>query len=177
MLTFSLQILLGAGKDVRGGCSQTALSKRCRRKASEKSSGSLTHTTRHQQGGGQCFKVDLGFCFYSYILHHTVWREYTIGLSFSFLFLSIFFIILIILPVLVCHFLFRCYRFILSPLWCIFRHLWKQVLLIFPLPSFSVTVFFFLALHYLHFILLYLYLLFSTFKWSCHIVTTSGHPH
>lgn len=163
----------GAGKDIR--CSQTALSKRCRRKASEKSSGSLTHSARHQQGSGQCFKVDLGFCLLSCILHHTIWREYSIALSFLFQFSFNFFHFCLLL-VLVCNLLFLFYSFLMSPLCCIFTHLCPLLsspyLLTSPLPSISVTVFF-LALHsFFH-----RYIFFSTFKWPCHIVTTSGHPH
>lgn len=70
---------IGAGEDIRGKCSQTTLSKPCCRKASETSSGPVTHTTRHQQGGGQCLKVGLSYSLFWYFL---------LFLSFSFLNLS-----------------------------------------------------------------------------------------
>lgn len=99
VLMHAWHILAGAREDIRGMHSQTALSKHCGGKASETSPGSFTHPTRDQQGGGQCFKVEL--------VHHKIWRSHTTGLFFPLLF-----IILSVISPLCCLFFFFALHFL-----------------------------------------------------------------
>lgn len=59
ILLIPFHFYAGAGENIWGRSSQTALSKRCHWEAPEEGARPLPHTASHQQGGCPCLKVEI----------------------------------------------------------------------------------------------------------------------